>query len=65
MSVVTSPSLAFRTLVQFVHRPAKHISGRLSSAANQTGVFLPSIKSYSENDVNGARQRCSPSHRFQ
>src|SRR5665811_1796986 len=66
MSAVTSPSLTFRTLVQFVHRPAKHISGRLSSAANQTGTFLPSMVSYSENDVNGARQRYSgPSHRFQ
>ncbi len=66
MSAVTSPSLALRTLDQLVHSPAKHNSGRLSSAANQTGVFLPSIVSYSENDVNGARQRFSlPSQRFQ
>jgi hypothetical protein len=66
MSAVISPSLVFRTLVQLVHRPAKHISGRLSSAANHTGTFLPSIVSYSENDVNGAKQRCfRPSHRSQ
>jgi hypothetical protein len=57
MSAVTSPSLTFRTLVQLVQRPAKDNSGRVSSGANQTGVFLPSIKSYSENDVNGTRQR--------
>ena len=59
MSTVISPSLTFRTLVQLVHRPAKHISGRLSSAANQTGVFLSSFKSYSENDVNGARHNAA------
>ncbi len=34
--------------------------------ANHTGTFLPSIVSYSENDVSGTRQRLSgPSHRFQ
>ena len=34
--------------------------------ANQTGTFLPSMVSYSENDVNGTRQRCSgTSQRFQ
>ena len=66
MSAVTSPSFAFRTLVQLVHSPAKHSSGRLSSEANQTGTFLPSMVSYSENDVNGTRQRLSgPSQRFQ
>jgi len=59
MSVLTSPSFAFRTLIHFVQSPAKHNSGRVSSGANHTGVFLPSIVSYSENDVNGARQRFS------
>src|SRR6202030_1767782 len=42
---------ALRTDVQFVQRPAKASRGRLSSGANQTGTFLPSIVSYSENDV--------------
>jgi hypothetical protein len=46
MSALTSPSLAFRTLV-LAQSPAKHSNGRLSSEANQTGVFLPSIVSYS------------------
>src|SRR5258708_32534614 len=66
MSVVISPSFAFRTLVQLVHSPAKLSRGRDWSAANQTGVFFPSIVSYSENDVNGTRHRLSgPSQRFQ
>src|SRR4051812_35845692 len=100
MSPVTSPSLAFLTLVQFVQRPAKATRGRFSSRANQTGTFfvifgsshvstdrsfhlrpaskvarriahelagrLPSIVSYSLNEVKGTRQRCSgPSQRFQ
>src|SRR5205807_2774144 len=66
MSEVTSPSFALRTLVQFVQSPAKQVSGRLSSEANQTAAFVPSTVSYSENDVKGTRQRCSgTSHRFQ
>jgi hypothetical protein len=66
MSVVISPSFAFRTLVHLVQSPAKLSRGRVSSAANQTGVFFPSIVSYSENDVNGTRHRLSgPSQRFQ
>src|ERR1700709_2402574 len=66
MSVLTSPSLAFRTLVQLAQSPAKHNNGLLSFEANQTGAFLPSIVSYSENDVNGTRQRFSgPSQRFE
>src|SRR5664279_3709927 len=66
-SVVTSPSLAFRTDVQLVHIPANTASGRLSSSANQTGVFLPSGPvSYSENDVTGTTQRfADPSQRRQ
>ena len=40
ISVVISPSLTFRTLVQLVHRPAKHSSGRLSSVANHTGTVF-------------------------
>lgn len=65
-SVVISPSFALRTLVQLVHSPANAIRGHVSSSANQTGTFLPSIVSYSEKEVNGTRQRCSgPSHRFQ
>src|SRR6476659_3454927 len=64
MSAVISPSRAFRTLVHVVQRPAKDNNGRVASVANQT--FLPSIVLYSENDVNGTRQRLSgPSHRFQ
>jgi hypothetical protein len=51
MSFVVSPSLTFRTDVQLAHMPAKASRGRLSSGANQTGTFLPSIVSYSENDV--------------
>ena len=35
--------------------PAKDRSARRSSIANQTGNFLPSLVSYSENDVNGTR----------
>src|SRR5258708_27183885 len=66
MSAVISPSFALRTDVQFVQRPAKASRGRLSSRANHTGTFLPSIVSYSEKEVNGARHRCSgPSHRLQ
>jgi hypothetical protein len=66
MSVVISPSFAFRTLVHLVQSPAKLSRGRVSSAANQIGVFLPSIVSYSENDVNATRHRLSgPSQRFQ
>ena len=67
MAALTSPSLVFRTLVQLVQIPAKNMSGRLSSAASQTGAFLPSaVVSYSENDVEGATQRLpSPSQRRQ
>jgi hypothetical protein len=59
MSAVISPSLALRTLVQLVQRPAKHNRGRLSSSANQTGTFRPSMVSYSENELNDTRQRLS------
>lgn len=51
--------LRLATLVQLVQRPAKASRGRLSSGANQTGVFLPSTRSYSLNEVNGTRQRLS------
>ena len=64
---MTSPSLAFLTDVQLVQIPAKAASGRLSSKANQTGIFfLSGVVSYSENDVNGTRQRFpGPSQRRQ
>lgn len=65
-SAVTSPSFALRTEVQFVQMPPNPSSGRLSSGANHTGSFLPSMVSYSLKLVNGTRQRLSgPSHRFQ
>jgi hypothetical protein len=62
-----SPSLVFRTDVQFVQMPAKQASGRSSPRASQTGIFLPSGPvSYSENDVNGTMQRfAGPSQRRQ
>jgi hypothetical protein len=47
-SAVISPSFALRTDVQFVQRPAKASRGRLSSRANHTGTFLPSMVSHSE-----------------
>jgi hypothetical protein len=63
---VTSPSLALRTDVQPVQIPAKASRGRLSSVAKQTGTFLPSIVSYSLNEVNDTKHRFSgPSHRCQ
>jgi hypothetical protein len=40
MSEVTSPSLAFRTLVQIVHRPAKHINGLVSSDRQTLRIVL-------------------------
>ena len=47
-------------------KPAKASRGRFLSRANQTGTFLPSMVSYSLNEVKGTRQRCSgPSQRFQ
>lgn len=33
--------------------PAKTIKGWLSSRANQVRIFLPSMVSYSQNDVSG------------
>src|SRR3712207_2512839 len=66
-SQVTSPSFSFLTQVQFVQIPAKKSNGRLSSAANQTGTFLPSgVVSYSEKLVKGTTHRFStPSQRRQ
>src|SRR5919112_968369 len=66
-SAFTSPSLTFRVDVQLVQVPAKNRRGRSSSAANQTGTFLPSaVVSYSLKLVKGTRQRCSTlSHRRQ
>ena len=58
MSVVTSPSLTFRKLVQFVLRPAKHISGR--PAANQTGTFLPSMATYASARSRSAQHDTDP-----
>jgi hypothetical protein len=46
--------------------PAKATSGRLSSIANQFGVFRGLVSAYSQKDVNGTRQRLSgASHRRQ
>lgn len=41
-------------------------TGRLSSGADRTDTFLPSMVSFSENEVNGTRQQlCGSSQRFQ
>src|SRR3954470_19770507 len=63
-SFVVSPSRTFRTDVQFVHVPAKHTSGRLSSSANQ--ISPPASRLNSLKDDIGTMQRLStPSQRFQ
>src|ERR1700722_568837 len=63
-SLVVSPSLTFRTDVQFVQMPAKQTSGRLSSSANQ--MSPPSALLNSLKELNGTTQRFSgPSHLVQ
>jgi hypothetical protein len=37
--------------------PAKASSGRSSSSANRTGVFLGLVSAYSEKEETGTRQR--------
>src|ERR1700755_1602617 len=63
MSVVTAPSFTFRTLVQFVHMPAKNARGWLSSSANHFSALRPfslvSMSEYSEKEVIGTRHRFS------
>src|SRR6202011_1934337 len=64
MSLVVSPSLTFRTEVQFVQMPAKQASGRVSSNANQ--MSPPSALLNSLKELNGTTQRFStPSQRVQ
>lgn len=58
MSVVTSPSFSFRTLVHVVQIPARKVSGWLSSIANQASL-LRSASVFSLNQVIGTRQRFS------
>src|SRR4030088_383274 len=65
-----SPSTGFalvpRVPVHMVHTPAKNASGRLSSSANQVGVFLGFVSAYSQNEVHGTMHRSSGlSHRRQ
>src|SRR6478752_3878803 len=63
-SLVVSPSLTFRTEVQFVQMPAKQTRGRVSSSANQ--MSLPSVLLNSLKELNGTTQRFSaPSHLVQ
>src|ERR1700721_4392333 len=64
MSLVVSPSLTFRTEVQFVQRPAKQARGRVSLSANQ--MSPPSALLNSLNELNGTTHRFStPSQRVQ
>jgi hypothetical protein len=46
-----------RAPVHVVQMPAKNASGRLSSRANQLGIFLGFVSAYSQNDVKGTTQR--------
>src|SRR3954451_8785460 len=48
-----------RTPIHSVQIPANATSGRLSSRANHFGVFFGLVSAYSQNDVNGTRQRLS------
>src|ERR1700730_10812119 len=64
MSLVVSPSLTFRTDVQFVQMPAKQARGRVSSSANQ--MSPPSALLNSLKEFIGTTQRFStPSQRVQ
>src|SRR5829696_6286110 len=54
-----SPSAFFLTPVQGCRMPANANNGRLSSRANQTGVFFGLVSAYSENDVAGTTTRHS------
>src|SRR6202051_2222925 len=64
MSLEVSPSLTFRTDVQFVQMPAKQARGRVTSRANQ--MSPPSALLNSLKELNGTTQRFSgPSHLVQ
>src|SRR3954454_7018567 len=59
-------ALVPRTPIHSVQIPANATSGRVSSRANHFGVFFGLVSAYSQNDVNGTKQRLSgPSHRRQ
>src|ERR1700749_438998 len=63
-SLVVSPPLTLGTDVQLVQMPAKQVSGRVSSSANQ--MSPPSALLNSLNELNGTTQRFSgPSHLVQ
>src|SRR3954451_25426462 len=50
-------ALVPRMPIQSVQMPAKATSGRVSSKANHFGVFFGLVSAYSQNEVNGTRQR--------